>query len=340
MNHHNFPEDVGRRKGFSLVELLVVITIIGILIALLLPAVQSAREAARQMSCANNLKQMGLALHNYHSQHNTFPGLGVSSLASFSIQARLLPYVEQENLQGLIDFSQALYLGTSHSQTLNPVQAGAACARLSLFRCPSDPGEDLFTEEGNLLVGGNYVVCSGSGVGATYDLRFPTDGLFYYGSACGFHDIKDGSSHTVVFSEGILGARTEPSSRSAVPNGSDRLMGFSGHAPNSTSAGLAGLVNPDLAAEARRCQLWFGNRGFGWIVGKPMATTFVTYAPPNDATPDVFSMGIGFFAARSFHPGGVNAAMADGSVRLVNDQIALDAWRASATRAGGEAIDF
>lgn len=326
--------------GFTLVELLVVITIIGILISLLLPAVQSAREAARRISCANNLKQVGLALHNYHSHYNCFPGLGTSSLASFSVQAKLLPFVEQTNLQDLIDFTQPLYLGSSHNQTLNPAQAAAARTRLSLFRCPSDPGEDMYEEKpGEVLAGGNYVVCGGSGTGTNYDLRYPTDGLFYYGSACGFRDIADGSSNTVVFSESILGLRSDVTKPDAVPTGFDRLMGFSGHAPNTDGPGLHGLIDPDLASVARRCQLWFGNRCFGWIVGKPMATTFITYMLPNDPTPDVYSMGIGFYAARSFHPGGVNATLGDGSVRFISDRVELDVWRALGTCAGGEVIE-
>lgn len=168
--------------GFSLVELLVVITIIGILVSLILPAVQAAREAARRMTCSNNLKQIGLALHNYHSQHTCFPGLGASSLASFSIQARLLPFVEQTNLQNLIDFAQPLYLGSSHSQTMNPAQANAARTRVSF-----------------------------------------------------------------VFSESLLGSRADASTRSAVPTGFDRLMGFSGHAPNTDAPGLSGACQSSPA---------------------------------------------------------------------------------------------
>jgi prepilin-type N-terminal cleavage/methylation domain-containing protein/prepilin-type processing-associated H-X9-DG protein len=324
--------------GFSLVELLVVITIIGVLVAMLLPAVQSAREAARRLQCANNLKQLGLALHNYHSQHNCFPGLGDSSLASYSVQARLLPFVEQTSLQNLIDFSQALYLGTSHSQSMNPAEATAAKTRIALFRCPSDASEDLFTENSDVLAGGNYVICTASGTGTTYDVRYATDGMFYYGSALGCRDMRDGTSNTMVLSESILGSRAAASTQSITPKGNDRLAGFSGQSPNSNSAGLNGLVNPDLAERAKLCQLWYGNRSFGWIVGKPMATTYSAYLLPNDPTPDVFSMSIGFFAARSFHPGGVNATFGDGSVHFVNDQIGQEVWRSLATRAGGECI--
>ena len=140
-----------------------------------LPAVQAAREAARKTQCSNNLKQLGLALHNYHSQYNCFPGFGETTLASFSVQAKLLPFVEQRNLQDLIDFTQPLYFGDSHSQTMNPRQAVAARTRVSLFRCPSDAYEDIFDNGDEALAGGNYVVCGGSGVGTAYDLRFPSD---------------------------------------------------------------------------------------------------------------------------------------------------------------------
>jgi prepilin-type N-terminal cleavage/methylation domain-containing protein len=328
-----------KRRAFTLVELLVVIAIIGILIALLLPAVQAAREAARRMHCSNNLKQLGLALHNYESSYRCYPGLGASSLVSFSVQARVLPFVEQRNLQDLICFEEPLYLGSAHSQSLNPTQATAAATRVALMRCPSDGGEDLYEEgTGEVVAGGNYMVCTGSGTGTTYDMRFPTDGLFYYGSARRHCDMVDGTSNTIVFSESILGCQTTVTVPATTPSGSDRLYGFTGHAPRTGAPGLVGLVDPDVAFWAGRCQLWFGDRGFGWIVGKPKSTTFTTYIPPNDKVPDISSMGIGFFAARSFHPGGVSATLGDGSVRFVSETIELETWRALATRAGGEIL--
>jgi len=107
---------------------------------------------------------------------------------------------------------------------------------------------------------------------------------------------------------------------------------------NSGSPGLAGIVNPDLASLAAGVTLWYGNRGFGWIVGKPLATSFCTYQTPNSPLPDMNSMGIGFYNARSQHPGGVNALLGDGSVRFVAESVNRDTWRALGTCAGGEVV--
>jgi prepilin-type N-terminal cleavage/methylation domain-containing protein/prepilin-type processing-associated H-X9-DG protein len=327
-----------KRNGFTLVELLVVVAIIGILVALLLPAVQAAREAARRVQCTNNLKQWGLALHNYHATLRCFPGLGTASMTTFSVQARLLPYVEQRSLQELIDFAQPLYTGTSHSQTLNPVQAQAAQCRAELFRCPSDGWEDLYEDSTGVVAGGNYMVCGGSGTGTNYDLRYASDGMFYYGSALGMRDMRDGSSNTVVLSESLLGYGEQVSGPLPAAPWAMRLIGFAGASPNSGAPGLAGIVDPDLASLASTCTLWYGNRGFGWIVGKPLCSTFSTYLPPNSKTPDMNSMGIGFYAARSLHPGGVNVGMGDGSVRFVAETVELETWRGLGTRAGGEVL--
>lgn len=327
------------RHAFTLVELLVVIAIIGILIALLLPAVQAAREAARRISCTNHLKQMGLALHNYHSSHSCFPGLGITTATSFSAQAKLLPFVEQQNLQNLIDFKQALYLGTSHSQTLNPVQATAAKTVLPLLRCPSDGAEDLYEEKTNeWLAGGNYMVCGGSGTGTNYDLRYASDGMFYYGSARGFREMTDGSSNTLVMGESLLGPRETLTGPLPQTRDAQRLIGTFSASPNSGTAGLSGIVNPDLASLAASCATWTGNRGFGWIVGKPQSSTFSAYLAPNSPVPNMNSMGIGFYGARSNHPGGVNVALGDGSVRFVGDTVNLEAWRSLSTCSGGEVV--
>jgi prepilin-type processing-associated H-X9-DG protein len=174
-------------------------------------------------------------------------------------------------------------------------------------------------------------------MGTTYDVRFPTDGLFYSGSACKFRDITDGSSHTVVFSESLLGLCESVTQPEARPGRFDRLTGMMFAAPRMDGEpGLWGLVNPDLAAKAANCTVWYGDRCFGWITGTPTASTFSAYLLPNDPTPDMTGMGLGYYAARSFHPGGVNVTLADGSVRFIDDQIELNSWRAIGTCAGEE----
>lgn len=328
-------------RGFTLVELLVVIAIIGLLIALLLPAVQAAREAARRASCTNNLKQLGLALHNYHSVYNCFPGLGTRMADAFSVQARLLPFVEQMNLQNLIDFKQPLYYRMP--PRLNPVQAAAAKTIVPLLRCPSDGWKDLWTDPwfGDVFAGGNYMISSGSGTGTYYDVRCPTDGMFYYGSARGFRDMTDGSSNTVVMSETLLGLGKDlPASPTPSRQDLQRLLGVFPAAPvRNCPGGLQGIVNPDLESLLPSVTKWEGGRCFGWITGKARGTIFSTYDTPNSRVPDLVGHGkIGFYAARSNHPGGVNALMGDGSVRFVQDSIDRDTWRALGTCAGGEVL--
>ncbi len=330
-----------RRGAFTLIELLVVIAVIGILIALLLPAVQAAREAARRMSCTNNLKQCALALHNYHDTYRCFPGLGDSSLYSFSVQAKLLPFAEQRNLQSLIDFGQPLFQGSSHSQTVNPVQADAARTVVGMLRCPSDGENDLYTEYythgGQAFAGGNYMVLSGSGTGTYYDVRYPTDGLFYYGSARAFRDLQDGASNTVVASETLLGNHRDTSGPQ--PDDPVRQIASARVSPCSGSPGLQGIVDPDVASLVAGATGWKGNRASAWIVGKSYTSTFCTYMPPNPPVADWYSMGIGFFAARSLHPGGANASLGDASVRFVSETVNHAVWRALGTRSGGEVVD-
>ncbi|MGQ9914708.1 MAG: DUF1559 domain-containing protein [Thermogutta sp.] len=329
-----------RERGFTLVELLVVIAIIGILIALLLPAVQAAREAARRAACTNNLKQLGLALHNYHSVYNVFPGMGTTSATSFSIQSKLLPFVEQKQLQDLIDFKQPLYLSYGRGQRrLNPAQAPAARTIVSLFRCPSDGQESLYEEDSGIFVaGGNYMVCTGSGTGTFYDMRYRTDGLFYNDSYLGMQNLTDGSSNTVAMAESLLGSRLRQTGPIGSPKARERLIcSMSGQRLNPPpQPGLAGVVNPDLEAVTQSCTDWLGDRGYGWIAGRTTASTFSAYLPPNAKAADATAHGIGFVGARSNHPGGANALMADGSVRFVSDTIQLTTWRALATVGGGE----
>jgi prepilin-type N-terminal cleavage/methylation domain-containing protein/prepilin-type processing-associated H-X9-DG protein len=317
------------KKAFTLVELLVVIAIIGLLIALLLPAVQAAREAARRMSCSNNLKQCELALHNYHDTHRRFPGIGSSSERAFSILAQILPFAEQANLQNLIDFRQPIYSGGSIHQA-NEV---AAHTPVAMFRCPSDGQTDLFTKfdcnesSGQAYRGANVVVCTGSGRDGSWDLRNRTDGLFYYGSACGFRDMTDGTSNAIVFSETLLGNGISGGFKPAKPH---QAVAWIGPASN---------VNPDVAALASGpVSSWQGYRGYAWILGKSYSTTFNAYDPPNPKHSDVCQFAYGWFAARSFHPGGVNVALGDGSVRFVSDTVERTTWNILGSISDGKVL--
>lgn len=328
--------------GFTLVELLTVISIIGILLALLLPAVQAAREASRRISCQNNLKQLGLALQNHVAAIGSFPGLGSQPQTSFSVHARILPYVEQQGLSNIIDFKQPLMLGGGGSACVNPIQAAAAQAVIPLFLCPSEGMNPRFSDvlnfkpPGGTSGGTNYVVCSGSGEDTYYDLRFPSDGMFWRDSSVRFADIRDGTSHTMVISESLLGLGSD--TYGPVPQEPKRQMAnmCNQFSLNTSGPGLVGVVNPDLQAIVANATYWRGCRGATWIWGREQVNTFSAYMPPNTPVPDMAAKGIGFFAARSNHPGGVNAMFADGSVHFISASVPLEVWRALSTREGGE----
>lgn len=189
------PSDT-KRSGFTLVELLVVIAIIGVLVGLLLPAVQAAREAARRMSCSNNLKQIGLALHNYHGSFNKFPE--GSRLSNFiGPLASVLPYLEQDNTYSQFDFSK------SYS---DPYNQEVAAQEIATYLCPSMPLPRLVPDTSNGETGGpsSYLACEGT---ASYMTK--NDGMFglnwtsygFNNPATGFRDVTDGTSNTLAFSE-------------------------------------------------------------------------------------------------------------------------------------------
>lgn len=343
------------RRAFTLVELLVVIAIIGLLVALLLPAIQSAREAARRTQCVNNLKQLGIALNNHVSAREVFPPAAVSkpypgypnhpqSFYRWSALAHLLPYMEAESLHALLDLSYPLYMPTAGYPISEPNKLGISKV-LPEFLCLSDQGEPVRDQMGPT----NYVVCSGSGAGG--GTPFKTDGIFFVNSATRFANITDGSSNTIAVSESLLGVDTQRAGGVFVNQNPERnykfVLSFAGP-PDLTDFRCNGSMSFNSTAAT-------GNdpRGFAWCSGEYRCATYNHYHGPNSPHYDCISSvttdpspvgrpvlysAYGWRAARSLHPGGVNVVFADGSTRFMNEDIDLKLWQALSTRAGEDIV--
>lgn len=344
-----------RRSGFTLIELLVVIAIIAILIALLLPAVQQAREAARRTQCKNNLKQLGLALHNYEGTFQVFPMNGGST--GFSPQARILPYIEQANLQNLLDFNLKVYTGPGGSQVPNPLMITLFASPLSVFLCPSDPAPPQSTAnlgspaQAYVFGGNNYMVSTGSGTGTHYDDRSRTDGLFWINSNARMSDVTDGLSQTIIMSEATRGdgvdvtlpAGTTPPFpyRKLLSAGSGTSPGTGPGYGASGGGWPSPIVNPDLSAVVAMQTNWKGSaagnaRGTSWLRGLAHNVCTNGYNTPNSRIPDTTMHGTGFFGPRSLHTGGANVLFGDGTVQFLSDSIDVATHRWLHSCRGGE----
>ena len=338
MLRYSFP-----RRAFTLVELLVVIAIIGVLIALLLPAVQAAREAARRMQCASNQRQWAIALHNYHDTFNAFPKLGNTDLNewTFSVQAKLLPFIEGAGIYAEFDFTRSLFEEHDGHNHLRSRYREVAKTTIGVLRCPSDGGPYNFTINtqhggaGDQVTGGNYVVCTGSGTETYYDVRFPTDGSFNCFETLCLACLTSGSSNTMIFSETLVGEASGVlnGSRDSVLSGKmyQRYLGeFDDDGPDNTdTTPWSGLgINPDMNVDfASEPEEWLGRRANCWLAGSAVDTSYNAYQLPNAKYPDVHAEGMGILSVRSNHPGGVNVTFGDGSTRFVSDNQSLDIWR-------------
>jgi len=322
------------RAAFTLIELLVVIAIIAVLIALLLPAVQSAREAARRAQCVNNLKQLGLAMHNYHDVNNALPlgrTLQAGTYQPFSQQARILEYMEQRNIFNSLNFSLS---------SNDPSNATGAAAAINSFLCPSDTSPALPT--GQILpgfgwAGVNYRANEGTSVAMWYGADdtsnvntavLPPNGLFRSNALIRIADITDGTSNTAAFSEHVLG----DFSNAIATEFSDTFR------PGTYPA------NADEAVTLCRDFDWknlsfqgYSNIGAPWVYGYHSTTSYWHIGAPNSRS-CMFPPSRIATTANSRHAGGVNVCLADGSVRFVKTTVNVAAWRALGSRNGGEVI--
>ncbi len=328
------------RQGFTLIELLVVIAIIAVLIALLLPAVQSAREAARRMQCTNNMKQLGLGLHNYESIAGAFPpscilsgsANTVSLWLGWSVQGRILPLLEQGPMFNAINF---------HFSGESPFNLTVSTQRVGLFICPSEvdsssiPGESGVVGNYGFLMGDWFVW--GGFAGPVNRSAFAPN------TSRRMAEFRDGLSQTLVGSEvkakqpllrdcGGLSKINQP--YLIPPPGADPLT-----------------VAPEYGGGA--CSFTYGHSE--WSDGGSHQTGFTTAWTPNRQTPgyaanpqrDLDLVGqrekkggptYAAVTARSYHPGGVNALFGDGSVRFIKDSVDGETWRALGTIASGEVV--
>jgi prepilin-type N-terminal cleavage/methylation domain-containing protein/prepilin-type processing-associated H-X9-DG protein len=320
----------GCLHGFTLIELLVVIAIIGILIALLLPAIQAAREAARRANCISNLRQFGLAMHNFESARKHFPQGDTSQNNSngLSVHARLLSYMEETSLHDLVQTD----VSYDHQENDD-----ARMTRVSLFLCPSNSGDSLVADVSIKTSGAptNYHVNQGSGILwsvwpalAPNDTQPQPNGVMIRYYKIRPKDVTDGLSRTAAFAERNLG----DGSNSVSTVESDSYA--PGTYPNNADEALQQCNAVDATDLSKQ---GVSDVGMPWIRAYHSTTMYFHGSTPNGRS-CMYPPGRIMTTASSRHKGGVNLLMSDGSSRFVTDDIGVNVWRALGTRNGDEVI--
>jgi len=335
-NKHSIHE---RRvdRAITLLELLVVIALVGVLFALTAVAVQRSREASRRLSCAQNLKQIGLALHSYASMHVVFPSnhVGLED-HGYSAFARLLPHLEHRDLFNAINFDARQY--SESDPRVSPTMANRTAQRsgVALFLCPSDPNAQV-----GLFGGTNYRANGGIRlIQAGYEpVNYGYQGAFVIGAWLSPSDFTDGLAFTAAMSERIRGD-DDPKRFSAPADMwfAERQIPPDGSEAFSLCARATPPANPPH----------YSRNGYSWLLAGKLETWYEHAATPNRETPDCSPIGhqdwyahvVGVVSARSYHPNGVNCLSMDGGVRFVANSIDENAWRAFSTRARDEQFDY
>jgi prepilin-type N-terminal cleavage/methylation domain-containing protein/prepilin-type processing-associated H-X9-DG protein len=323
---------MSRGRGFTIIELMVVIVIIGLLCALLMPAVSASREAARRAQCVNNLKQLALAAAAYESTHAVFPyGVGggappgAGRVPRWSTHSQLLTALDQMNVFNALNFSGVAWMS---DPVYGPPNRTALETKLSVFLCPSDPDWSADPYHlGHVSYRGNAGTLPYNLAADSPDGTGRNDGVFWYQSAVRIASITDGTSNTALFGERCLGTGAWSD-----PRADYYMTGKSPAACRGTGAGILGRYGVAHELSGQR-----------WGDGALFYTRYNHVLPPNmpscllGCTTD-FGCPI-VVSASSRHPGGVNLARADGSVQFVKDSIAHSIWSGYGTIAGGEILN-
>ncbi|MDR0704342.1 MAG: DUF1559 domain-containing protein [Planctomycetaceae bacterium] len=381
--------------------MLVVIAIIGLLIALLLPAVQAAREAARRMQCTNSEKQWALAIQNHHEAFNLLPPHGLkfakgkdyngspcdlsrigidSTYTAYKLNegtsalSRVLPFIEAAHVSSGFDFSQAYFYGSGSSP--NPYYSDLKKIYLNIFVCPSD--SEVPRSWSDDIAPGSYLVCTGSAKGTQYSLMQPepvnvtdsfrTDGAFYLGNNSpqgeemhgniGLEAMTDGTSNTMILSEGLYGGTSAVTSNMDITGMSESersklyqrvIFDYNQSGPSASSEPITNQAAFDqdmvkysadrtkTGSKQERCE--------GWLFVRWSCTTYSAYLTPNQKDagnywPKSGNPKVAFLGARSQHNGGVNVAYGDGSIHFVSDTINHNVWLGMSTVSNGEVTSY